>query len=100
MNKPRFTLGMLLDLLMDIDYRNPGSISTQVIAHEARKKYTDFKDLNNKQIKTILLGLEQLFPHLIIVEREKLHLSTTPQQIRQQILSQIKDAPSRNILGV
>lgn len=100
MTQPKLTLGMLLDLLVSIGHNGPDAISTKVIAHEARKQYSSLKDVTFREVSVVLSGLQVLFPKLVTIETDKIYLSTTPAQIRQELLAQIKDSPSRQIFGL
>lgn len=100
MTQPKLTLGTLLDLLVSIGHNGPDAISTKVIAHEARRQYSALKDITFREVSTVLSGLQVLFPKLVTIESDKIYLSTTPAQIRQEILAQVKDSPSRQIFGL
>lgn len=100
--RPRLSLDLFLTALVEIGYAGPDAIHASVIADRIKNMDGVKAPPRRSEIVNIAAGLAVLVPNLVRVNSgsSNIYLSTSPQKLRDAIVAQIQEIPSKYRFGI
>ncbi len=99
-SRRKLTFDVFLRALEAIGYSGPDALTTSVIADRIRQLPDISSSSTRTDVSQLIYGLAVLVPNLISISGDNVMLSTNPQKLRQAILAQISNIPSRYLFGM
>lgn len=96
---PRLSLDTILTVLHG-RYIGPNAITTSVIADRISQLPNVNKNPKTEEVQSIIAGLSVLVPSLVQIMGSNVYLSTSPEKIREAILTQISTIPPDYRAGI
>lgn len=100
--EPRLPMGLLLRALEDIGFDEPDALSAAAVSlHVRRHMDGGHPEVDEKMVLKLFEGLSVLVPRLVqVTSGGRVYLGGSPQTIRDEVLKQIGDPPSQQLLGI